>query len=112
MMLDNTFFAMTSSFRAILSVAENFGNLRSLFGQIWYSINVFRLFRWLYSKLTGYKFKPSNSSAAWSEAHAVVSEEVEKRGSNWPTLAFLGVLMSAPYFISKYLLPKFEGKLF
>ena len=42
MMLDNTFFAMTSSFRAILGVAENFGRLRTMFGHIWYSVNIFR----------------------------------------------------------------------
>lgn len=42
MMVDNTFFAMTSSFRAVLSVAENFGRLRTLFGHIWYSVNIFR----------------------------------------------------------------------
>lgn len=42
MMVDNTFFAMTSSFRAVLSVAENFGKLRTMFGHIWYSVNIFR----------------------------------------------------------------------
>lgn len=42
MMVDNTFFAMTSSFRAVLSVAENFGRLRATFGHIWYSVNIFR----------------------------------------------------------------------
>lgn len=42
MMVDNTFFAMTSSFRAVLSVAENFGRLRTMFGHIWYSVNIFR----------------------------------------------------------------------
>lgn len=41
-MVDNTFFAMTSSFRAVLSVAENFGKLRTMFGHIWYSVNIFR----------------------------------------------------------------------
>lgn len=49
-MLDNTFFAMTSSFRAVLSVAENFGRLRSVFGHVWYTINIFRLFSWFYRK--------------------------------------------------------------
>lgn len=50
MMLDNTFFAMTSSFRAILGVAENFGRLRTMFGHIWYSVNIFRFISWLVRK--------------------------------------------------------------
>ncbi|KAF2879676.1 hypothetical protein ILUMI_26482 [Ignelater luminosus] len=119
MMLDNTFFAMTSSFRAVLSVAENFGRLRSMFGHIWYSLNVFRLFKWLYRRLMrlmGYKVMDSAASVAWNEAHngaaAVVASGEGSGGFNWPTIAFFGVLISTPYLISKYLLPKYEGKIF
>lgn len=114
MMLDNTFFAMTSSFRAVLSVAENFGRLRSVFGQIWYSINLFRLLKWLYRKLMtylGYKL-PESTSVAWDQAINGVENlpPPASNSTNWSTLAFFGVLISAPYIISKFL-PKFEGKI-
>ncbi|XP_050510587.1 peroxisomal membrane protein PEX13 [Diabrotica virgifera virgifera] len=117
MMLDNTFFAMTSSFRAVLSVAENFGRLRTMFGHIWYSINIFRFFNWLYRqclRLMGYKVPMSQVSAAWSQAKtgAVAGGAAVPpggAGSSWPTIAFLGMLVSAPYIISRFL-PKFEDK--
>lgn len=113
MMLDNTFFAMTSSFRAILSVAENFGRLKNMFGHIWYSVNVFRFFNWLLRKIRqklGFKVPPSTSSLAWKEAvHGGGAAASPAGGSSWPTLAFLGVLVSAPYIISKFL-PKYEGE--
>lgn len=112
LMLDNTFFAMTSSFRAVLSVAEHFGRLRSVFGHIWYSINIFRLFNWFYKKfleLLG-KRVPSNSSLAWNEASGkAVGEKSVSAGSNFSTLAFLGLIISTPYLISKFL-PKYEGE--
>lgn len=114
MMLDNTFFAMTSSFRAVLSVAENFGKLRSMFGHIWHTINIFRLFTWLYRKmmsLMGRKVPNSATSLAWKQAAngaGAAPAPGSSPGTSWPTLAFLGVLVSAPYIISKFL-PKYEG---
>lgn len=113
MMLDNTFFAMTSSFRAVLGVAENFGRLRSMFGHIWHAVNIFRLFSWLHRKLCGMmgvKVPPTTNNLAWNEAvSGITAEAAGSSGSSWPTLAFFGILISAPYFISK-LLPKFEDK--
>ncbi|XP_066143535.1 peroxisomal membrane protein PEX13 [Euwallacea fornicatus] len=113
MMLDNTFFAMTSSFRAILGVAENFGRLRTMFGHIWYSVNVFRFISWLYRKfrlMLGLKVSHSPTSLAWKEASASGGAVPSPGGSGWPTLAFLGVIVSASYMISKFL-PKYQDKL-
>lgn len=110
MMLDNTFFAITSSFRAVLSVAEHFGRLRSVFGHIWYSINIFRLFGWFYRRIMRFMGKnvpSSGSSIAWKEATGGINNK-QPSGSGWSTVAFLGILMSAPYVLSK-LLPKYEG---
>ncbi|KAG5884614.1 hypothetical protein JTB14_023812 [Gonioctena quinquepunctata] len=119
MMLDNTFFAMTSSFRAVLSVAENFGRLRSMFGHIWYSINIFRFLSWLYRrlmKMLGYKLPRSTSTMAWKQASSSLpggspadGAAAAAGGSSWPTIAFLGMLVSAPYIISRFL-PKYEDK--
>lgn len=49
-MLDSTFFAITSSFRAILGVAANFGRLRGVFAQFWSTFAIFRGLNWLYRK--------------------------------------------------------------
>lgn len=49
-MLDSTFFALTSSFRAILGVAANFGRLRTVFAQFWTTFAIFRGLKWIYRK--------------------------------------------------------------
>lgn len=49
-MLDSTFFAITSSFRAILGVAANFGRLRGVFAQFWSTFAILRGLSWLYKK--------------------------------------------------------------
>lgn len=113
LMLDNTFFAMTSSFRAVLSVAEHFGRLRSVFGHFWYTINIFRLFNWIYKKFLQFLGKrpaTGSSTLAWKEASGKVVEREASTGSNISTLAFLGLIISTPYLVSK-LLPKYEGEL-
>jgi len=50
-MLESTFNAVYSSFRAVLSVAENFGRLRTMFGQFFSTFAVLRTLQWLYRKL-------------------------------------------------------------
>lgn len=49
-MLDSTFYALTSSFRAILGVAANFGRLRGVFAQFWQTFAIFRGLAWIYRK--------------------------------------------------------------
>lgn len=49
-MLDSTLFAITSSFRAILGMAANFGRLRGVFAQLWSSFAIFRGINWIYRK--------------------------------------------------------------
>lgn len=51
MMLESTFFAMTSSFRAILGVAENMGKLRTMLRQLLSSFALIRFVKWLYYKV-------------------------------------------------------------
>ncbi|XP_045488586.1 peroxisomal membrane protein PEX13 [Pieris rapae] len=107
MMLESTFFALTSSFRAILGVAENFGRLRTLFAQFWSTFAVVRSLNWLIRKLlvllgirTECEFK------AWAEAvqttqTGVATPEQKAKGSSWPILLFLGVIAAAPYIVLK-----------
>ncbi|KAH8373113.1 hypothetical protein KR009_012126 [Drosophila setifemur] len=115
-MLDSTFFALTSSFRAILGVAANFGRLRSVFAQFWTTFAIFRGLNWVYRKIL-YWLRLSNldpSSAAFKKAFAeALNENNPQSGggqqpprigtSPWPVLAFLSFIFTAPYLIMKLL---------
>ncbi|XP_013191826.2 peroxisomal membrane protein PEX13 [Amyelois transitella] len=105
MMLENTFFALTSSFRAILGVAENFGRLRSLFAQFWSTFAVVRSLNWLVRKLMVIiGIRTENEFKAWAEAVSSTqpggsSPEHKPRGSSWPVLLFFAVVAAAPYIV-------------
>lgn len=113
-MLDSTFFAITSSFRAILGVAANFGRLRGVFAQFWQTFAIFRGLTWLYKKIL-YYLRLSNvdpSVALMGEAFAAaqqglgsgVGASLPKSGTTaWPILVFLGFIFTAPYLIMKLL---------
>ncbi|XP_075166466.1 peroxisomal biogenesis factor 13 [Haematobia irritans] len=114
-MLDSTFFALTSSFRAILGVAANFGRLRGVFSQFWHTFALFRGITWLYRKLL-YWLKLSDidpSSQAFKKAFAEALNETStqqgapklprKGQSPWPVIAFLSFIFTAPYLIMKLL---------
>lgn len=51
MMLESTFFAIHSSFRAVLGVAENFGRMRGLLAQVFSALTIFKAVRWAYHQL-------------------------------------------------------------
>ncbi|EDW32297.1 GL10505 [Drosophila persimilis] len=115
-MLDSTFFALTSSFRAILGVAANFGRLRSVFAQFWTTFAIFRGLKWIYRKIL-FWLRLSNldpSSEAFKKAFAEALNEnhsqvgggpqpPRKRNSPWPVLAFISFIFTAPYLIMKLL---------
>ncbi|XP_053618436.1 peroxisomal membrane protein PEX13 [Plodia interpunctella] len=106
MMLENTFFALTSSFRAILGVAENFGRLRSLFAQFWSTFAVVRSLNWLIRKLMVIiGIRSENEFKAWAEAVAATqssnAQAQPAKGSSWPVLLFFAVVAAAPYIVLK-----------
>nr|XP_032523877.1 peroxisomal membrane protein PEX13 isoform X2 [Danaus plexippus plexippus] len=109
MMMENTFFALTSSFRAILGVAENFGRLRSLFAQFWSTFAVVRSLNWLVRKLlVMLGIRTETEFKAWAEALAATQSgtgtpEQKAKGSSWPILLFFGVIAAAPYIVLKML---------
>lgn len=113
-MLDSTFFALTSSFRAILGVAANFGRLRTVFGQFWHTFAIFRGLTWIYRKILYWlrisKLDPS--SVAFREAFAAALKQssvaagksgpgLPRGPSAWPVLAFISFIFTAPYLIMK-----------
>ncbi|XP_069676487.1 peroxisomal membrane protein PEX13 [Periplaneta americana] len=106
-MLESTFNAMYSSFRAVLSVAENFGRLRTLFGQFFSTFAVFRTLQWLYKKLLyliGLRRENPTREAIWQQvAAAGASAGIDAKDSraSWPILLFMGIMMSGPYLVWK-----------
>lgn len=106
-MLDSTFFALTSSFRAVLGVAANFAHLRGVFAQFWTSFALFRWAIWAYRKLLYWlritKTNPSSESfkEAFKMAEADGQSVPQKKGSSMPVILFLGFIMSAPYLLMK-----------
>ncbi|XP_059622305.1 peroxisomal membrane protein PEX13 [Phlebotomus argentipes] len=114
-MLDSTFFAINSSFRAILGVTANVGKLRSLFAQFVSTFTLFRGLTWLWRKIL-YTFGVSKippNAASFGAAFEAASAQLENpshgeksssgKTSAWPVLLFLGFILSAPYFIMKFL---------
>ncbi|XP_030559224.1 probable peroxisomal membrane protein PEX13 [Drosophila novamexicana] len=115
-MLDSTFFALTSSFRAILGVAANFGRLRSVFAQFWTSFAIFRGLKWIYRKILFWlrlsNLDPSSTAFKKAFAEALNDKNVQngsapniprKGSSPWPVLAFISFIFTAPYLIMKLL---------
>uniref|UniRef100_A0A1L8DVB0 Peroxisomal membrane protein PEX13 n=1 Tax=Nyssomyia neivai TaxID=330878 RepID=A0A1L8DVB0_9DIPT len=114
-MLDSTFFAINSSFRAILGVTANVGKLRGLFTQFLSTFTLFRGLAWLWRKVLysfGLSKIPPNSAAfgaAFDAAAAQMGDPMQRdkpgapRTSAWPILLFLGFILSAPYLIMKFL---------
>lgn len=106
-MLDSTFFALTSSFRAILGVAANFAHLRGVFAQFWTSFALFRWIIWLYKKilylLNITKTDPTteNFKEAFKLAETDRAGPTQNKVSSMPVLLFLGFIISAPYLLMK-----------
>ncbi|KAJ8688496.1 hypothetical protein QAD02_024291 [Eretmocerus hayati] len=106
MMLESTFFAMTSSFRAILGVAENMGKLRSMLRQLLGSFALVRFMKWLYYKVRytlGMRNQDAGSEMLWRETISeVMRQNTEQTGtSSWPIFLFLGILFATPYLIHR-----------
>ncbi|XP_055312891.1 peroxisomal membrane protein PEX13 [Sitodiplosis mosellana] len=112
-MLDSTFFALTSSFRAILGVAANVGQLRGVFAQFWSTFALIRGVTWLYRKLLyllGFS-KVDPSTARFNEIFSAAAKGTQlpgtsdasppKKVSAWPILTFLSLIFATPYLIMK-----------
>ncbi|KAK2625566.1 hypothetical protein QTJ16_004878 [Diplocarpon rosae] len=108
-MLESTYMATHSSFFAMVSVAEQFGNLRNTLGSI---LGIFTLMRWLrtlFAKITG---RPPPADATALTPGAFASFEGRKfhpdgspaqapRPSKKPFLFFLAAAFGLPYLMGK-----------
>ncbi|XP_047002411.1 probable peroxisomal membrane protein PEX13 isoform X1 [Schistocerca americana] len=109
-MLESTFGAIHNSFRAVLSVAENMGRLRSVFSQLFSAFTIFRTLQWLYKKclylLGVLKCDPSQDDI-WLQAASRAEEQQEAAAGqsrfSWPVLVLMGIMLSGPYLMWKLL---------
>ncbi|KAG7171671.1 Peroxisomal membrane protein PEX13-like [Homarus americanus] len=114
MMLESTYHAVYSSFRAVLGVADHFSRMKSHFAQIFSALAVVRTLRWLYRKLLyliGLRSQDPSLEAAWrtvgahsESAAAIITEaDIKASKSSWPIVMFLAVVFGGPYLIWRLL---------
>lgn len=104
MMLESTFHAMYTSFRAVLDVADNFSRLRQLLVQFFSVVSILRFIYSYYKRLLyrlGIGKDPTND-LLWQQAVSD-SETDRPRQSVWPIFTFLGLMFGGPYIMSRLL---------
>lgn len=105
MLLESTYFAMTNSFRAILSVAENIARLKSTLGQLLSTFALIRFLKWLYKKVMGIAGIASNNpdEVLWERtlARANRGENPTNVPSSWSGLLMFSVFVIIPYIIHR-----------
>lgn len=112
MMLDSTFQALYSSFRAVIGVADNLSRLKSQICHMVSALAVIRTLRYLVRKVLEILrlSPPGQADMAWKEAVGnVVSQEVLSKNnshfSSWPIIMFFGIIIGAPWLIWKLISP-------
>ncbi|KAK3880476.1 hypothetical protein Pcinc_015023 [Petrolisthes cinctipes] len=114
MMLESTYHAVHSSFRAVLGVAEHFGRMKSHFAQIFSALAVVRTLRWVHRKLLyliGLRVQDPSLEAAWKtagsggtlSANQITEADIKASKSSWPIVMFLVIVFSGPYLIWRLL---------
>jgi len=116
MMLESTYFAVHSSFRAVLGVADHISRLRGHMTQVVSSMTIIKTLAWFVRRLAfllGISNIDPNNEAAWREAAAsssltpeAVAEALSKpdKKSSWPIMMFFAVVFGTPWLIWKLLL--------
>ncbi|KAL0110479.1 hypothetical protein PUN28_013830 [Cardiocondyla obscurior] len=110
MLLESTYFALTNSFRAILSVADNIGRLHSTIGQLLSTFALIRFMKWVYRKILftlGLHTQSAVAEDLWQSMSQLNGEQLpitsmaNNRTSPWMNILLLGVFVALPYLIHK-----------
>jgi peroxin-13 len=116
MMLESTYFAVHSSFRAVLGVADHFSKLRGHMTHVISSLAIIKTVNWFIRRLAfvlGVTSIDPSDERVWSEAERSASLSPEalaealtrsQRKSSWPILIFFAVVFGTPWLIWKLLL--------
>ena len=106
MMLESTYFAVHSCFRALLGVAHHFDTLRNHVTSVLTSIALLRKLRlfllWLLAKLR--LRRASAAGETWEElVSAQTQQQAQGQGSAvlWPVLTFFSVVFGVPWLLWK-----------
>ncbi|XP_033113654.1 peroxisomal membrane protein PEX13-like isoform X2 [Anneissia japonica] len=111
MMMESTFNAVYSSFRAVLGVADHFSRLKQHLVRVFTAFAMFRTIRYFLKRLLvilGLR-QPDLPEDVWSEAQSsAVLEDMDrnlksKPAPSWPVFLFLAVVCGGPYLIWKLL---------
>jgi len=109
-MLESTFQAVYSSFRAVINVADHMSRLRAYFSRIISALAVLRTLRWLVSKLLiVLRLRQSlrTDEQLWSESSLDEStspnETVGFSHTNWPVILFFMITVGGPWILWKFL---------
>ena len=112
-MMDSFFFALTSSFRAVLGLAANFSQMRGFLAKFFSTFTIFRSIIWIYKKMLFMlgvsKTNPTtaiNLNQAFRDAENDVNSNdffnsPPQNSSGLPMVLFLAFIFSAPYLIMK-----------
>lgn len=116
MMLESTYFAVHSSFRAVLGVADHISRMKGHMTQVVSSMTIIKTLAWFVRRLgflLGLTDIDPNNEAAWKEASAnftltpesmVQTLTTPNRKSSWPIMMFFAVVFGTPWLIWKLLL--------
>jgi len=96
-MIESTFTATHSSFYAIMSLIEHFGNLRSTISAVLFSIPLIRLLQSLINKLLGRPVRPFTAE----EFAKYEAKSSQPKLSKKPLIIFLLAIFGLPYLMSK-----------
>lgn len=115
MMLESSYMALASSFRAVLGVAEHFSRLRLQIGSIITGLAIFRRFRkYIYNmmvyigilrgetidELEERAWQQSQNAEQLANENTLTPELIsESSKSTWPIIAFFAVALGTPYVV-------------
>lgn len=111
MMLDSTYMAIHTCFRAILGVVDHFSSMRA---HVWEIISAFTLLRWLRNIVRGLlnllrQNRQSANESAWQtlsqgvqgtpEAIQASGTSVTRSANVWPTVTFFAAVIGIPWLL-------------
>lgn len=108
-MLESTYEAMFSSFRAVLGVAEQFGHLK---GHLLSVVSALALFRWL-RRMVGKALQAMGltpppflnpATLDLTDANFDLETSPHDRARTWPFVVFFAVAIGGPYLIWRFLI--------